>query len=92
MHDPEGQLLSGSLMDYAIPKSDDLIFFENDHTHTPSPRTELGVKGIGESATIGSTPAVANAVLDALKPFGVEHLDIPLTPDKIWAAIRAGMR
>ncbi len=92
VHDEEGQLLSGSLMDYAIPKSDDLIDFENDHTRTLSPRTELGVKGIGESATIGSTPAIANAVLDALKPFGVEHLDIPLTPDKIWAAIRAGGR
>jgi carbon-monoxide dehydrogenase large subunit len=92
VHDEAGQLLSGSLMDYAIPKSDDLIAFENDHTRTPSPRTELGVKGIGESATIGSTPAVANAVLDALGPFGVEALDIPLTPDKIWTAIRAARR
>jgi carbon-monoxide dehydrogenase large subunit len=92
VHDEGGQLLSGSLMDYAIPKSDDLIAFENDHTRTLSPRTELGVKGIGESATIGSTPAVANAVLDALEPFGVEPLDIPLTPDKIWAAIRAARR
>ncbi len=92
VHDEAGQLLSGSLMDYAIPKSDDLIAFENDHTRTPSPRTELGVKGIGESATIGSTPAVTNAVLDALGPFGVEALDIPLTPDKIWTAIRAARR
>ena len=56
---------------------------------TPSPRTALGVKGIGESATIGSTPAVANAVLDALAPLGVEHLDLPLTPEKIWRAIHA---
>jgi carbon-monoxide dehydrogenase large subunit len=92
VHDAEGQLLSGSLMDYAIPRADDLIAFENDHTRTLSPRTPLGVKGIGESATIGSTPAVANAVLDALRPLGVEHLDVPLTPEKIWAAIRRSPR
>jgi len=88
-YDAEGQLLSGSLMDYAIPKADDLPSFETSHTVTPSPRTPLGVKGIGESATIGSTPTIANAVMDALAPLGVRHLDIPLTPDKIWRAIAA---
>jgi carbon-monoxide dehydrogenase large subunit len=92
VHDEQGQLLSGSLMDYAIPKPDDLIAFENDHTRTPSPRTPLGVKGIGESATIGSTPAIANAVMDALRPFGVEHLDIPLTPEIVWSAFRRARR
>ncbi|MBI3457468.1 MAG: xanthine dehydrogenase family protein molybdopterin-binding subunit [Candidatus Rokubacteria bacterium] len=88
-YDPDGQLLSGSLMDYAIPKADDLPSFETGHTATPSPRTALGVKGIGESATIGSTPTIANAVLDALAPLGIRHLDIPLTPETIWRAIAA---
>ncbi len=88
-YEESGALLTGSLMDYAMPKAADLPSFETDHTVTPSPRTALGVKGIGESATIGSTPAVANAVLDALAPLGVEHLDLPLTPEKVWRAIRA---
>jgi carbon-monoxide dehydrogenase large subunit len=74
-------------MDYAVPKADDLPPFETGHTETPSPRTALGVKGIGESATIGSTPTIANAVLDALAPLGVEDLDIPLTADTVWRAI-----
>jgi carbon-monoxide dehydrogenase large subunit len=86
--DDSGQLLTSTLMDYALPKFDDLIAFDNHHTHTPSPRTSLGVKGIGESATIGSTPAVTNAVLDALAPLGIERLDPPLTPSKVWAAIQ----
>ena len=87
-YDAAGQLLAGSLMDYAVPKADDLPAFETGHTETPSPRTALGVKGIGESATIGSTPAIANAVLDALAPLGVQDLDIPLTADAVWLAIR----
>jgi len=87
--DENGQLLTSTLMEYALPKSDDLPSFETDHTRTLSPRTALGVKGIGESATIGSTPAIANAVMDALAPLGIGHLDMPLTPAKIWAAIRA---
>jgi carbon-monoxide dehydrogenase large subunit len=88
-YDADGQLLAGSLMDYAVPRADDLPAFETGHTETPSPRTALGVKGIGESATIGSTPAIANAVLDALAPIGVQDLDLPLTPDAVWRAIRA---
>jgi aerobic carbon-monoxide dehydrogenase large subunit len=87
--DPSGQLLSSTLMDYALPRTDDLISFDNDHTRTDSPRTTLGVKGIGEAATIGSTPAIANAVMDALAPLGVTHLDLPLTAQKLWAAMRA---
>ncbi|HXH83496.1 MAG TPA: xanthine dehydrogenase family protein molybdopterin-binding subunit [Candidatus Tectomicrobia bacterium] len=87
--DDAGQLLTASLMDYALPKSDDLIGFVNDHTRTPSPRTAIGVKGIGESATIGSTPAVVNAVLDALAPLGITTLDPPLTAARVWAAIAA---
>jgi carbon-monoxide dehydrogenase large subunit len=91
-YDTAGQLLAGSLMDYAVPKADDLPAFDTGHTETPSPRTALGVKGIGESATIGSTPAIANAVLDALAPLGVQDLDIPLTPDAVWRAIHAARR
>ncbi len=92
VYDESGQLLSSTLMDYAVPKADDLVSFDNDHTRTLSPRTTLGVKGIGESATIGSTPAIANAVLDALRPLGVAHLDIPLTAPKLWAAIRGARK
>jgi carbon-monoxide dehydrogenase large subunit len=87
-YDGAGQLLAGLLMDYVVPKADDLPAFETGHTETPSPRTALGVKGIGESATIGSTPAIANAVLDALAPLGVQDLDIPLTADVVWRAIQ----
>jgi len=90
--DEGGQLLSSSLMDYALPKTIDLISFDNDHTRTHSPRTPLGVKGIGEAATIGSTPAIANAVMDALAPVGVTHVDLPLTPRKIWAAMSAARK
>jgi carbon-monoxide dehydrogenase large subunit len=90
--DDSGQLLSSTLMDYALPKSDDLISFDNDHTRTDSPRTPLGVKGVGEAATIGSTPAIANAVLDALAPLGVTHVDLPLTPQKIWAAMHGAAK
>ncbi len=86
--DESGQLLTATLMDYALPKSDDLPAFENDHTRTPSPRTPLGVKGIGESATIGSTPSVANAAMDALAPLGISHIDLPLTAPKIWEAMQ----
>lgn len=88
-YDADGQLLSATLMDYALPKADDLPSFETAHTTTPSPRTPLGVKGIGESATIGATPAVANAVHDALAPLGVGPIDLPLTPERICQAIRA---
>jgi CO/xanthine dehydrogenase Mo-binding subunit len=88
-YDKAGQLLTGTLMDYSLAKAADLPAFETGHTATPSPRTALGVKGIGESATIGSTPAIANAVMDALAPLGVRHLDIPLTPDRVWQAIHA---
>jgi carbon-monoxide dehydrogenase large subunit len=90
--DEGGQLLSSSLMDYALPKTVDLISFDNDHTRTHSPRTPLGVKGVGEAATIGSTPAIANAVMDALAPLGVTHVDLPLTPQKVWAAMSAARK
>lgn len=90
VYDENGQLLTGSLMDYAIPRADTFPHFRTAQTVTPTPLNPLGAKGVGEAATIGSTPAVVNAVLDALKPFGVKHLDMPLRPEKIWRAINGG--
>lgn len=90
VYDANGQLLSGTLMDYAIPRADLFPPFTVDKTETPTPLNPLGVKGIGEAATIGSTPAITNAVIDALQPFGVRHIDIPLRPEKIWRAINNG--
>jgi aerobic carbon-monoxide dehydrogenase large subunit len=87
-YDDNAQLLTGSLMDYGVPRADQLPKYETDRTVTPSPVNPLGVKGVGEAGTIASTPAVANAVLDALSPFGIAHLDIPLTPAKVWQAIQ----
>ena len=78
VYDADGQLVTGSLMDYALPRADDLPSFTTDQTVTETPSNPLGAKGIGEAATIGSTPAVVNAVVDALRPFGVRHLDMPL--------------
>ena len=88
-YNESGQLVSGSMMDYAIPRTDCLPSFELDRTVTPSPTNPLGVKGVGETGTIASTPAVVNAVMDALSPFGVTHLDMPLTSQKIWNAIQS---
>jgi carbon-monoxide dehydrogenase large subunit len=90
IYDEDGQLLTGSLMDYALPKARHVPWIESDRTETPSPSNPLGVKGIGESGTIGSTPAIVNAVVDALSPFGVRHVDRPLTPHKIWRIIAGG--
>ncbi len=84
IYDENGQLLTGSLMDYALPRAADLPRLNLTRTETPTPVNPLGIKGIGEAGTIGSTPAVVNAVVDALAPFGVTHIDMPLTPQKIW--------
>jgi carbon-monoxide dehydrogenase large subunit len=83
-----GQLLTGSLLDYAVPHADSLPNIRTQFQETPSPTNPLGVKGIGESGAIGAPPTIVHAVLDALAPFGIVHLDMPLTPQKIWAAIR----
>lgn len=88
VYDGDGQLLTAGLPDYAVPKAAQIPPFELDHTVTPSPHNPLGAKGVGEAGTIGATPAVVNAVLDALAPFGIEHLDMPLTPRKVWEAIQ----
>jgi aerobic carbon-monoxide dehydrogenase large subunit len=88
VYDDGGQLLTATLMDYAVPKAHMLPRFELSATVTPSPVNVLGVKGVGEAGTIGSTPCVVSGVLDALKPFGIRHIDMPLKPEKVWRAIR----
>jgi carbon-monoxide dehydrogenase large subunit len=89
VYDENGQLLTGTLMDYPVPRAHDFPEFELDRTVTPSPVNPLGVKGVGEAGTIGSTPAVVNAVIDALSPFGVTHIDMPLRPEKIWKVLKS---
>jgi carbon-monoxide dehydrogenase large subunit len=84
-----GQLLTGSLLDYAVPHADSLPNIRSQFQQTPSPTNPLGVKGIGESGAIGAPPTIVHAVLDALAPFGIAHLDMPLTPQKIWVAIQS---
>ena len=85
--DADGHLLTGTLMDYAIPRADEVPVAEILHVHTASPYNPLGAKGLGEAGTIGLPPAVVNAVVDALSPLGVRHLDMPLTPARVWTAI-----
>ncbi|MGH9101866.1 MAG: xanthine dehydrogenase family protein molybdopterin-binding subunit [Acidimicrobiales bacterium] len=87
VYGPEGALLSSTLADYAIPSAAEVPFFETGRTETPTPLNPLGAKGIGESGTIGSTPAVHNAVVDALSHLGVRHIDMPCTPERVWRAL-----
>jgi carbon-monoxide dehydrogenase large subunit len=87
VYDENGQILTGSLMDYAVPHAEQIPHFELASTETPTTVNPLGIKGVGEAGTIGSTPAVVNAVVDALAPFGVKHIDMPLRPEKLWAAM-----
>jgi carbon-monoxide dehydrogenase large subunit len=86
--DETGQLKTGTLLDYLIPTMNEFPTFELGRTITPSPTNELGVKGIGEAGTIASSAAVINAVCDALKPLGIKHVDMPASPDRIWAQLR----
>jgi aerobic carbon-monoxide dehydrogenase large subunit len=90
IYDEQGQLITGTLMDYALPKAAMIPHMELDRTETPSPVNPMGVKGVGEAGTIGATPAVVGAVVDALSPFGVRHLDMPLRPERVWQAINQG--
>lgn len=85
-----GVPLTGNFMDYGIPSAADVTSFATIEMETPSPRNPLGVKGVGESGTVVCTPAIHSAVLDALAPFGVEHIDLPLTAEKVWSAISQG--
>ena len=88
VYDENGQLLSGSFMDYAMPRADLLPRINTSRTETPSPHNPLGVKGAGEMGTIASTVSIANGVMDALAPFGVRHLEMPLTAQTVWNAIQ----
>lgn len=87
IYDADGNPLTGNFADYGFPSSAEVPSFVTVHLASPSPLNDLGAKGIGESGTIGATPAVQNAVVDALAPFGVDHVDLPCTPQRVWAAI-----
>jgi carbon-monoxide dehydrogenase large subunit len=87
--DEQGQLVSGSLQDYAMPRADDFPDLHSELTEVPARTNPLGVKGAGEAGATGAPPAVIGAVLDALKPLGIEHIDMPATPARVWAAIKA---
>jgi carbon-monoxide dehydrogenase large subunit len=90
VYDEDGQLVTGTFVDYALPTAAEIPAIETDRTETPSPVNTLGVKGIGEAGTIAATPAVAAAVLDAIRPLGVTEVDMPLTPMRVWQAIQEG--
>jgi carbon-monoxide dehydrogenase large subunit len=88
VYDDDGQLITGTMMDYAVPRASQMPHLELDHTVTPSPVNPLGVKGCGEAGTIASAACLVNAVCDALAPLGIVHIDKPLTPARVWAAIQ----
>jgi carbon-monoxide dehydrogenase large subunit len=88
-YDEDGNPLTTTLIDYAVPAASDLPSFEASNTETDSPRNPLGAKGIGESGTIGSTPAIQNAVVDALSHLGITHIDMPCSPERVWRAIQS---
>ncbi len=92
IYDESGQLLSGSLLDYGFPRIEQIPRMRTAFQVSPSPTNPLGVKGIGEAGCVGAPPAVVSAVCDALKPFGIVHLDMPLTPPKVWRAIQSSSR
>jgi carbon-monoxide dehydrogenase large subunit len=88
VYDDGANLLSGTMLDYAVPKAHFMPSFETDRTVTPCPHNPLGVKGVGEAGSIASPAAVVNAVVDALSPFGVTHIDMPVTSEKVWNAMK----
>ncbi len=89
IYSENGQLINGTYMDYVMPRADDLPSFEIDRTVTPCPHNPLGVKGAGEAGCIGATPAVVNAVMDALKPYGIHDVEMPVTSEKVWNIINS---
>jgi aerobic carbon-monoxide dehydrogenase large subunit len=91
-YDQSGQLVSGSLLDYAFPKADQIPRMRVSFQVTPSPTNPLGVKGLGEAGCVAAPPVIVSAVCDALRPLGITHIDMPLTPPKVWRAIRAAQR
>jgi carbon-monoxide dehydrogenase large subunit len=86
----DGQLLTGTMMDYVVPRADNFPTFELDRTTTPAPHNPIGAKGVGETGTIAASVAIVNAVCDALAPLGVKHFDMPATPEKIWRLMQGG--
>ena len=88
LYSDDGQPVTSTFADYTMPTSADTISFEVSNTETPTPLNELGAKGIGESGSLGSTPAVQSAVVDALSHLGVRHIDIPCTPERVWQAVQ----
>jgi carbon-monoxide dehydrogenase large subunit len=88
VYDDGGQLVSASFMDYAMPRAEDLPMFKDDVYEVPATTNPLGVKGCGEAGCAGSLPSIMNAVLDALGAYGIKHIDMPATPERIWRAIR----
>jgi carbon-monoxide dehydrogenase large subunit len=88
VYDETGQFLSGSLLDYCLPRADQLPLIDFLSLETPSPSNPAGFKGCGEAGAAGSPPALANAVMDAFRPLGVRHIDMPYTPQRVWRAIQ----
>jgi carbon-monoxide dehydrogenase large subunit len=87
VYDEQGQLITGTLMDYAVPRAAMIPWLELDRTETPTDVNPMGVKGVGEAGTIGATPAIVNAIVDALAPFGVRHIDMPVRPENVWKIV-----
>lgn len=89
VYDAEGNLTTTTMADYLVPSAADLPAFTTDRTETPATSNPMGVKGVGEAGTIASTPAVVNAIVDALRPFGVRDVPMPCSPERVWRALRA---
>lgn len=87
VYDEQGQLVTGTLMDYAVPRAKMIPWMELDRTETPTDVNPMGVKGVGEAGTIGATPAIVNAIVDALAPFGIRHIDMPIRPEAVWRIV-----
>jgi carbon-monoxide dehydrogenase large subunit len=88
VYDDDGQLVTGSFQDYCMPRADDFPEIASELTEVPCPTNPLGIKAAGEAGATGAPPAVIGAVLDALRPLGVEHIDMPATPARVWEALR----
>jgi carbon-monoxide dehydrogenase large subunit len=89
IYDANGQLITGSMLDYTVPNAMQIPPIETARTVTPSPSNPMGIKGVGETGTIASTQAAVNAVVDALAPFGIRHMEMPMTPERVWRTIEA---
>ena len=87
-----GQLLTGSFMDYGMPRADDMCSFDLENHPVPTATNPIGAKGAGEAGNVGALASIMNAVVDALSPLGVKHIDMPATPDKVWRTIQAAKR